>query len=179
MAELESWASQLLRPLIRGESSHFDPEEQESLAIWAIKTAFAVEWSYSSENRMIPDQHPKALFRASNPPLGSSVYSARVPGGTGIWHRSLRLPMQFGKTRGRSYDYVSSFSIDELFLQVVGISVGTGLTAESNPPASETERVWPPATDEGYDWPCCDFSFDERESAAMRWQVTGNGIAQT
>jgi hypothetical protein len=80
MSDLETWASPMLKRMLKGEHQGLTVEEQVTLAEWATKTAMALDQNYPPEERVGPAQVCKELMDRKLPPPGVGVHLAHYTG---------------------------------------------------------------------------------------------------
>jgi hypothetical protein len=122
MSDLETWASPMLKPILKGERQGLTVEQQVTLAQWATKTAMALDQEYPPEERVWSPEVCKELMARKLPPPGVGVQLAHYTG-TGdflkIAHNDLYMRFIPPSTRpGPPDGHRTAFRIDHLVVEV-------------------------------------------------------------
>ncbi|HXQ00893.1 MAG TPA: hypothetical protein VN845_12630 [Solirubrobacteraceae bacterium] len=84
MSDLETKASPLLKPMLKGNTQGLSIEQQACLAQWATKTAMTLDQTYLRQERVFSSGECKQLMDRKMPPPGTGVQLARYAG-TGVF----------------------------------------------------------------------------------------------
>jgi hypothetical protein len=80
MSDLETWASPLLKPMLKGIRQGLTVEQQALLAQWATKTAMTLDQTYPLAERVFPVTACKLLMERKLPPPSTGVQLGRYQG---------------------------------------------------------------------------------------------------
>lgn len=162
MSDLETWASPMLKPMLKGERQGLTVEQQVTVAQWATKTAMALDQDYPTDERMWPPKFCKELMDRKLPPPGVGVNLARYAGSgdfLSVGHNDLYTrPISPGaRPPGPPDGHRTAIRIDHLILEVhrterdpLKLSIG----AANRPRIILSDilvQIWP--TVEGTSWP--------------------------
>ena len=147
MSELEEAVKPILRPMLNGIARTLNDGEQATLATWAVKTAWMLDFIDSGHHPVVPKDHYSILMNDKTPPAGVYVLAATYSGtkyGHYWWQQSLRFPPE--KTAGipPPHGYFSTLCIGEVVIQVAGITA-QGPTIRNLDP-SHFVQIWPYVT---------------------------------
>ena len=123
MSDLETWASPMLKPMLKGETQGLSIEQQVVIAQWAGKTAMTLDQTFPvAEERIFTAAQCKELMERRLPPPGVGVQLGRYVGG-GIFldfgHNDLyRTVPPEGPGRDRPDGYRTAMRIDQLVVEV-------------------------------------------------------------
>jgi len=123
MSDLETRASPMLKPMLKGETQGLSIEQQVLLAQWAAKTAMTLDQTFPVvEERVFSPDQCKQLMERKLPPPGVGVQLGRYAGG-GIFldfgHNDLyRTVPAEGPGRNRPDGYRTAMRIDQLVVEV-------------------------------------------------------------
>jgi hypothetical protein len=156
MSELEARVKPILAPLVEGKRITLSADEQQLLAVWAIKTALTTQRTIPNES-VWPPSYVYDAIREQRPPTGYRVYAAEVFGqGT-----DAGLPLRWDGTKSASLAgvdhnvFVTVLMAGSVLFQVIGDfrrDKSGGL-----PPimANHVQRIWP--NPQALDWPTRSF----------------------
>jgi hypothetical protein len=119
MANLDAEAEPLVCALMGGRTIYLQPEAQDLLARWALKTAYVCEYLNAPELRFVPAEHRDELRRGILPG-DTYVYVSCYRGVHAGWHRRRSFDLYENEARVEGKGYILSFGLGELAVQVVG-----------------------------------------------------------
>jgi hypothetical protein len=122
MSDLETWASPMLKPMLRGETQGLSIEQQVLIAQWAAKTAMTLDQTFPVvEERIFTAAQCKELMERRLPPPGVGVRLGRYVGG-GIFldfiHNDLYRLVPKSPRRDAPDGYRTAMRIDQLVVEV-------------------------------------------------------------
>jgi hypothetical protein len=148
MSDLETKASFLLKPMLKGERQGLSIEQQALLAQWATKTSMTLDQTSAPEQRLFSTDQCKRLMDNELPPPGTGVQLSRYAG-EGVFldfgHNDLyRTAIADISNPGPPDGFRTAIRIDKLVLEV-------NVTSDSNldlRPAGRNVRdlimpIWP------------------------------------
>ncbi|HEU0249726.1 MAG TPA: hypothetical protein VFR48_03280 [Solirubrobacteraceae bacterium] len=122
MSDLETWASPLLKPMLKGETQGLSVEQQVLVAQWATKTAMALDQTYPIEERVFSLAQCKQLMDGKLPPPGFGIQLARYVGDgdfLAMGHNDLyRRAIPVGTSPGSPDGHRTAIRIDQLIFEV-------------------------------------------------------------
>ena len=144
MSKLEAKVKPILTPLVDGEKVALSADDQQLLALWAIKTALTTQRTIPNES-VWPPSYVYAAVRQLEPPAGYRVYAAEVFGQVSDSASSLRWDGTKSADLGQDGHnvFITVLMAGSVLFQVIGDfrqDKSGGL-----PPimASHVQRIWP------------------------------------
>jgi hypothetical protein len=122
MSDLETWASPMLKPMLKGNTQGLSVEQQVLIAQWATKTAMTLDQTFPIvEERIFAAAECKQLMDRKLPPPGVGVRLGRYVGG-GVFldfgHNDLYRVIPQAPGRDRPDGYRTAMRIDQLVVEV-------------------------------------------------------------
>jgi hypothetical protein len=122
MSDLETWASPMLKPMLKGGTQGLSVQQQVLIAQWATKTAMTLDQTFPViEERIFTAAECRQLMDRKLPPLGVGVRLGRYVGG-GIFldfgHNDLYRAVPEDSRRDRPDGYRTAMRIDQLVVEV-------------------------------------------------------------
>jgi hypothetical protein len=148
MSDLETWASPLLKPMLKGGTQGLSVEQQVLIAQWATKTAMTLEQTYPVEERIFSPAQCKHLMDSKLPPPGFGVQLARYVGNgdfLAMGHNDLyRRAIPVGTRPGPPDGHRTAIRIDQLVFEVnVTSDAHLDLRAAQIDVRDLILRIWP------------------------------------
>lgn len=81
MSDLETWASPMLKPMLKGDTQGLSIEQQAIVSQWATKTAMTLDQTVPPGERVFLASECKQLMERKLPPPGTGVQLGRYVGG--------------------------------------------------------------------------------------------------
>lgn len=151
MSDLETKASPLLKPMLKGHAQGLSIEQQVLLAQWATKTAMTLDQTYPRDQRVFSIGECKQLMDREMPPPGTGVQLARYAG-SGVFlefgHNDLyRTAIADISNPGPPDGHRTAIRIDKLVLEVNMTSdANLDLRAASRDVRDILLPIWPSTT---------------------------------
>lgn len=176
LATLEQDAQRLLTPMILGESTDLDKDEQGLIATWAAKTALMFDLSSGSE-AIIPLGYYRELAQRRTPPSSMCVFIAGYAGPAPAWALREALWVDIPQ-RERPNAFAITLTAGALVLQVVGHFVVSGSIRDGRwQLARPARQIWP-GTSDAISWPPDRTVFDHDALVAFASSFDGRAIGK-
>ena len=122
MSDLETRASPMLKPMLKGDTQGLSVEQQVTVSQWATKTAMTLDQTVPPGQRVFSAGECKLLMERKLPPPGAGVQLGRYVGG-GIFldfgHNELyRRAIPTGPRRNPPDGHRTAIRIDQLVVEV-------------------------------------------------------------
>jgi hypothetical protein len=122
MSDLETWASPMLKPMLKGNRQALTVEQQATLAQWGTKTAMTLDQVYPPEERVWSPEVCKDLMVRKLPPPGVGVHLAHYTGDGDFLktvHNDLYMrPVPPGTRPGPPDGHRTAIRLDRLIVEV-------------------------------------------------------------
>lgn len=156
MSDLETRASPILKPMLKGQRQGLTVEHQVLLAQWAAKTAMTLDQTFSPRERVYALATCKELMERRFPPVGTGVQLGHYKGDGDfiqVVHNDLHLrPVPVGTPPGPPQGIRTAVRIDKLILEVNSPENDAfRIHSESVKIEDVLTRIWPSA--EAVVWP--------------------------
>jgi hypothetical protein len=151
MSDLETWASPMLKPMLKGSTQGLSLEQQVVIAQWATKTAMTLEQTYPPKEQIFSSAQYKQLMERKLPPPGFGVQLARYVGNgeflTMGYNDLYRRPIPVGARPGPPDGHRTAIRIDQLVFEVnVTSDANLDLRADQINVRDLLLPIWPSTT---------------------------------
>lgn len=153
---LEEWARQAIGPIMRGRKKALDVGDQQSAALWALKTAIVLEYDRPVAP-VIPEWHAEYLYKHRVLPPNSRAWIAGQRGSDQLGVHFYPLAHTIVIRGPESFDaigYVVTLTVGRAVLQVYGAATTDSFVLHDQALDSDggyVASIWPPS--QTVNWP--------------------------